>query len=155
MEKISIIRAGDIQTIARLIGQKALEDHLIVQRYDALSTNSVYFKFDYGVIGSLRISDHPGRIQHCYKFNLQSDVAMHWEKKDREKGKFAMIAYAPLTQEGFNYICEQILANKKRFVDYYGDWSYRSIMERNHAYYRKSKGFWQKASYLNSRKDLF
>lgn len=38
--------------IKRLIGK------VVIHRLDAYSTNSIYLKFDYGIVNSLRISDH-------------------------------------------------------------------------------------------------
>lgn len=48
---------------------------VIIHRYDAYSTNSIYLKFDYGVANSLRISDHPGKQHLKYRFNLMNDQA--------------------------------------------------------------------------------
>lgn len=44
--------------IKRLIGK------VVIHRLDAYSTNSIYLKFDYGIVNSLRISDHEGK-KHC------------------------------------------------------------------------------------------
>lgn len=41
--------------IKRLIGK------VVIHRLDAYSTNSIYLKFDYGIVNSLRISDHEGK----------------------------------------------------------------------------------------------
>ncbi|WP_181879268.1 hypothetical protein [Levilactobacillus brevis] len=41
-----------------------------VMRYDAYSTNSVYLKLDYGLLYTLRISDHPGKRYLAYRFNV-------------------------------------------------------------------------------------
>lgn len=35
-----------------------LAGKVLIHRYDAYSTNSVYLKFDYGLGNSLRLSDH-------------------------------------------------------------------------------------------------
>lgn len=40
----------------RLVGK------VLIHRYDAYSTNSVYLKFDYGVANSLRIADLCGHL---------------------------------------------------------------------------------------------
>lgn len=47
----------------RLVGK------VLIHRYDAYSTNSVYLKFDYGVANSLRIADHAGKEYLSYRFN--------------------------------------------------------------------------------------
>lgn len=55
--------------IADYIGE-ALKGKLIIHRYDAFSTNSIYLKFDYGVANSLRISDHSGYDYLSYRYNI-------------------------------------------------------------------------------------
>lgn len=52
-----------------------LKDKVVIHRYDAYSTNSIYLKFDYGVANSLRISDHPGKRHLRYRFNLMAEQA--------------------------------------------------------------------------------
>lgn len=43
-----------------------LAGKVLIHRYDAYSTNSVYLKFDYGVANSLRIADHAGKEYLSY-----------------------------------------------------------------------------------------
>lgn len=47
-----------------------LAGKVLIHRYDAYSTNSVYLKFDYGVANSLRIADHAGKEYLSYRFNI-------------------------------------------------------------------------------------
>lgn len=63
---------------------KALQDKVIIHRYDAYSTASIYLKFDYGVANSLRISDHPGKAHLAYRFNIGLQVEEPYH--DRHKG---------------------------------------------------------------------
>lgn len=42
--------------------------HLL--RYNAYSTKSVYLKMDWGVLATIRVSDHLGKAQYPYKYNL-------------------------------------------------------------------------------------
>lgn len=49
-----------------------LDGKVLIHRYDAYSTNSVYLKFDYGVANSLRIADHAGKKHLAYRFNRPS-----------------------------------------------------------------------------------
>lgn len=46
-----------------------LAGKVLIHRYDAYSTNSVYLKFDYGLGNSLRLSDHIGKAGLNYRFN--------------------------------------------------------------------------------------
>ena len=43
-----------------------LEKGFIVQRYDSVTTNSIYLKLDYGMCNSIRISDHKGKKHLSY-----------------------------------------------------------------------------------------
>lgn len=49
-----------------------LAGKVLIHRYDAYSTNSVYLKFDYGVANSLRIADHAGKKHLAYRFNIRN-----------------------------------------------------------------------------------
>ena len=53
--------------IKRLIGK------VVIHRLDAYSTNSIYLKFDYGIVNSLRISDHEGKKHLSYRYNILLD----------------------------------------------------------------------------------
>lgn len=49
-----------------------LAGKVLIHRYDAYSTNSVYLKFDYGVANSLRIADHAGKKHLAYAVRYSS-----------------------------------------------------------------------------------
>ena len=57
-----------------------LAGKVLIHRYDAYSTNSVYLKFDYGVANSLRIADHAGKEHLAYgepeKIPLSNDYGV-------------------------------------------------------------------------------
>lgn len=61
----------------RLVGK------VLIHRYDAYSTNSVYLKFDYGVANSLRIADHAGKEYLSYRFNIILTLAEPEERPVR------------------------------------------------------------------------
>ena len=41
-----------------------------VHRYNAVTTNSIYLKLDYGVCCGIRIADHNGKKKYHYRFNV-------------------------------------------------------------------------------------
>lgn len=54
---------------------KALKrEGVIIQRYDAYSSNSIYLKLDYGACYTIRISDHLGKKHLKYRYNLLSNL---------------------------------------------------------------------------------
>lgn len=74
-----------IHAIARQVTERMKEQGVIVHRYDAYSTNSVYLKFDYGAAYSLRISDHKGKKHLKYRFNIELDL----ENRERKSAMAA------------------------------------------------------------------
>lgn len=81
--------------------------------YHVSCNNSVYVRFDNPSLCSIRLSDHEGRSQYRYKFNLRSDfLRKKWEKID-EIWRF----YVPIW--GVDVLCEEI--NKRNEVS--KEWS--------------------------------
>lgn len=83
-----------IHAIARQVTERMKEQGVIVHRYDAYSTNSVYLKFDYGAAYSLRISDHKGKKHLKYRFNIELDL----DKPREEKRDGCWMEFYPSTQ---------------------------------------------------------
>lgn len=125
-----------IDEVASAVIEK-LRGKVIIHRYDAYSTNSVYLKFDYGVANSLRISDHPGKRYLKYRYNIITTQKAKQVKHDRG---FERIFYSP---EMIGAVCRDILSSKedrkKRYRDYYG------LVEQKKAQIFHEKGFWQQA----------
>lgn len=74
--------------VADKLVQKLLDLDLIVYRYDAHSTSSIYLKLDYGLACGIRIADHPGKKKYSYRFNVIKDY-----KGDRVILKDGLICY--------------------------------------------------------------
>lgn len=125
-----------IDEVASAVIEK-LRGKVIIHRYDAYSTNSVYLKFDYGIANSLRISDHPGKRYLKYRYNI---ITTQKSKKSKRDCGYERIFYGP---EMVNAVCRDILAAKeekeKRYRDYYG------LVEQKKAQIFHEKGFWQQA----------
>ena len=76
---------------------------LIIHYYHSYTSNSIYFKLDYGAANSIRISDHDKSDNgYNYKYELRTDKTLSWH---RFENKIYKIMY-PATQ------IEQ-LANKR------------------------------------------
>lgn len=125
-----------IDKVASAVIEK-LRGKVIIHRYDAYSTNSVYLKFDYGVANSLRISDHPGKKYLKYRYNIITTQKCKQSKRDCG---YERIYYTP---EMINAVCRDIIAakeeKKKRYRDYNG------IVKQKAAEVFHEKGFWQQA----------
>ena len=45
----------------------------VIHRYNAVTTNSIYLKLDFGVCCGIRISNHSGKKKYHYRFNAELD----------------------------------------------------------------------------------
>ena len=108
---------------------KRLSGKVVIHRLDAYSTNSIYLKFDYGVVNSLRISDHEGKKYLSYRYN----ILRHINGYDR-------IFYPPSM---LDRCCDEILAAKEQKLQYYAD--YDGVMKKARRDSAYARGFWQKA----------
>ena len=95
-----------IDEVASAVIEK-LRGKVIIHRYDAYGTNSVYLKFDYGIANSLRISDHPGKRYLKYRYNI---ITTQKSKKSKRDCGYERIFYGP---EMVNAVCRDILAEKE------------------------------------------
>lgn len=59
--------------VADYLIQQLLNIGLVVHRYNAYSTSSIYLKLDYGLACGIRIADHPGKKKYSYRFNVIKD----------------------------------------------------------------------------------
>lgn len=111
---------------------------VIIQRYDASSTNSIYLKFDYGTANSIRISDHRGKTHLKYRYNLMAD-----ETKVRSEMDKYQRYYWPIDQ--VQACAELILKERQAKIDRFGLDRYKSFMEQNRTDHTNDKGFWSDA----------
>lgn len=58
-----------IREVADVLVSALQSKGIKVMRYDAYSSNSIYLKFDYGLLYTLRLSDHRGKRHLVYRFN--------------------------------------------------------------------------------------
>lgn len=121
------------EIISRLQGQ------VVIHRYDAYSTRSIYLKFDYGVANSLRISDHPGKHHLKYRYNLISGQA-GTPSYTVMRGEFPMKFYPP---EEIDRLAADILAAKQAKIAQYN--SYDAVLNKVASEIDRSTGFWRGA----------
>lgn len=129
------MRAALNDLAEQVIGK--LKNKVVIHRYDAYSTNSIYLKFDYGVANSLRISDHPGKKHLRYRFNLITEQTgtPHYIVMN---GEFPMHFYPP---EEIDRLVNDILDAREKKAKYYT--SYDAVMKKAAADSRnEQKGFW-------------
>lgn len=125
-----------LNDIAEAVIQK-LRGKVIIHRYDAYSTNSIYLKFDYGVANGLRISDHTGKRYLKYRYNILTDQKIKSVAKDHGFDRFY---YSP---EMINAVCRDILSAKREKQERYKD--YDAVVSRAMEKVQHEKWFWQDA----------
>lgn len=132
----------NIEDIALFIQERLLYSGFILQRYDSYTTNSIYIKLDYGVMNSIRISDHRGKKHLKYRYNLLEDrkrVNRH------DNGKYSRNFY------GFEHVHEMLMdiyADKLDRLTRYGPENYSRYMMENYLTHKDSLGFWAKCTLL-------
>ena len=133
---------NELYNLADSIAKRLIAEGVIVQRYDAYTTNSIYLKLDYGVCNSIRISDHPGKKHLKYRYNIGSFVKKYRKKKDR----FDRFYYR--SDDSKNMI-KKIIEDRKSKKLRYGESGYRRLMEKSKSENAGTLGFWSKAVLLN------
>jgi len=99
-----------------------------VMRYDAFSTNSIYLKLDYGLLYSIRLSDHPGKQHLNYRFNAvnkydgprQVPTDWNWNRE-----------FYTLDTSELNEMCRSILSLQADKMQQLGAYGYQNKMEQH------------------------
>ena len=125
-----------------------LRGKVIIHRYDAYSTNSIYLKFDYGVAYSLRISDHDGKQHLQYRYNILESMSSKSSKKECFRNGMQMIFYRPSM---INACCRDILAAKNERVRQYR--CYESVVNAAKERAVGQRGFWSDAKLISEKKE--
>ena len=113
-----------------------------VMRYDSITTNSVYLKLDDGVGGSIRISDHEGKKQYSYKYNLIKGNAL----TKLIDGKGIERFYFPMRE--IELLIKKVIYDREQILIKYGQRNYQKFMERNRIKGASKEGFWKCARYM-------
>ncbi|MBA4697804.1 MAG: hypothetical protein H2212_00070 [Ruminococcus sp.] len=132
------MKNAEIIKIAELLQSRMLDHGIVVQRYNAYSTNSIYLKLDYGVCNSIRISDHKGKKHLKYRYNIGPFI----KKIERKMDKFDRFYYPAVKIDS---LVKKILSDRAEKLDKYGDEKYRDFMKKNKMENADKKGFWKSA----------
>lgn len=131
-----------LKEIALYLENKLLQHGFIIHRYDSYSTNSIYLKLDYGVMNSIRISDHKGKQHLSYKYNIETGIKVaRWYKDDKGFWRYN----CPNNQKEIDKLIDMILENKfMKITGYKG--RYNEVMQEYKEKAINEKGFWQQAN---------
>lgn len=128
--------AATIQELADRIIKKLKVEGFVIQRYDSMTTSSIYLKLDYGVCNSIRISDHRGKAQYQYRYNLILGKSGYESKRGKEG--LPRYFYGP---DAMHVMYLHILGARKVKMERYGA-RYQQFMEKNKHDKAQYKGFW-------------
>ncbi|WP_268914071.1 hypothetical protein [Lentilactobacillus sp. SPB1-3] len=116
-----------------------------VMRYDAYSTNSIYLKLDYGLLYSIRLSDHQGKEHLNYRFN----VIMHYEGPKYVATEYSWRReFYDLKPDDLNNLCIRILQIRSQRLLELGLYGYQHAMDHRKQENMGNKGFWKQAKDL-------
>ena len=130
--------SGKYSDLADRLINRLKSEGFTVQRYDAFTSDSVYLKLDYGLCYSVRISDHPGKSNLQYTFNLIKGYV--GKPLIKRQGVWRLF----YSFNSFDKLVKDILSKRewvkqKYHPDYEADMEKARIMNQN------NKGFWSKA----------
>ncbi|MDT2747046.1 hypothetical protein [Vagococcus fluvialis] len=140
-----------IRDTADKIMNRLIQEGVVVQRYDAYSTNSVYLKFDCGLCNSLRIGDHKGKQNLSYMFMV--DVEYVGPVKTTQV-RYTQYTYAA-TRKQINKLIQHILRHRQRKIKQYGSYDgYRFAMKKQYLQNKNQRGFWAQAKFINKKERI-
>lgn len=114
---------------------------ITVMRYNAMTTSSIYLKLDDGVLNSVRISDHPGKVKYVYRYNLiKGETRRKNKKKNLEQLFFPM--------RDIEVLVAKVLYDRNQKLNTYGESLYKRFMKENRHANKSSKGFWTMGKYV-------
>ena len=136
----------EIKKLADLVERIMVSNGVVVQRYDAYTTNSVYLKFDGGLANSLRIGDHKGKKHLNYMFMI--DVRQTVSIKIVQ-GKFRQYIYS---KKSVNDLAEHILRHRIKRIESHGSIAnYRLAVQKQFASKSDQRGFWSQSRLVKSK----
>jgi hypothetical protein len=114
----------------------------ILQRYDAYGTNSIYIKLDYGLMHSIRISDHKGKNHLKYRYNIGTSITRTYETMDMSYPRYFY------TVDDVHKMLDKIICRRLDMRQTYGINRYNMWTEQKKSESQGKRGFWEKAVLL-------
>lgn len=131
--------------MAKYIQKQLVDKGFTIQRLDAQTTKSIYLKLDYGLCNSIRISDHSGKKEYSYRFNILKEMpqkSVHYFTN----GKFPRSFYS---FDMVDKMIEDIVARKDEQLIKFGAFIYEALQENEKEKKSGNNRFWNKAKLIN------
>ena len=113
------------EKIADFLIEKLKKLGFVVHKHNAISTNSIYLKLDYGVARGIRIGDHPGKQKYHYRYNVMKDY-----KGDKVTYFGNLVSYF-YTFEELPELLQKVKEEKQEILSNIGERNYKLSMEAN------------------------
>lgn len=123
------------KTIVDTLIKHLKDEGIHLQYYKSLTSNSHYLKLDYGVLKTIRISDHQSKKHLKYRYNIQSNLQRN--RYDKASKRF----FYPFSD--LDKMIEQILSDRNDKITSYGVDKYMHFMNENIKDNRHKFGFWK------------
>ncbi len=109
--------------MAKILIDELLKLGFIIHRYNAVTTNSIYLKLDFGVCCGIRIADHNGKKKYHYRFNIVKGY--NGDKVTYSKN---LISYF-YTFEQISQLIKDVQHERNKKIQRYGLNNYKKYME--------------------------
>ncbi|MEC0234439.1 AAA family ATPase [Paenibacillus kribbensis] len=131
----------ETQRVAAALIALLKKEDFTIQRYDSVTTSSIYLKLDYGVCHSVRIGDHKGKRQYKYRYNV--DIGRRQINRHKTAEGWPRWYY-PETE--LRALVRDVVRERQQ-LQKYGTENYWALMVQRKFESSGAKGFWE-SSYL-------
>jgi hypothetical protein len=126
--------------IAVHIIRQLKKEGITILRYNSYSSNSIYLKLDYGVLNSIRISDHQGKKHLAYRYNIiYGETSSYMNRTAEGWPRY----FFPLGRA--DKLLEQIKQDRMVKLATMGYHDYEQKMKQYYFEGQQRPGFWQQA----------
>jgi hypothetical protein len=127
------------QHISKKIITELKKYGLVIQMYEASTSNSIYLKLDYGIAGSIRISDHHShKAEFPYRYNILKYFSEPMEIATLSGQKQFFYSWKDV-----NLLIEHILKERLVRRKTNGIYQYNALMYKSRADNKRKAGFWR------------
>ena len=141
-----------IANIEQLMVEKLLQNGFKVMIYYSRTTRSIYIKVDFGILDTIRISDHdvPKHKRAC-EYNIVPDIYSYPQVRMQDGKKFV---YATDDDIGVTTITTMLLSKRRKIRRMYGKTKYLEHIYDRRQSMQGHDGFWEHAVEITNIGDL-
>lgn len=136
------------EEVSDYIIKELLKHEVVIQKYNSMTTSSIYLKFDCGIGNTLRISDHKGNPKYSQMFRL------HLNKKHKgcivTKNKTTIYNYS---SSSIDELISHIISNRDKKLKMAGSYeNYRELMKiQYYKWINSNNRFWKLSTFISNK----